>query len=90
MTSLTYARTGTAGESIQVFGAAKGRTAWTIYNPSATAIYWSNSRSSGTTDGFIIPAGGSWGLEIPQDDPTLEVWIYDGTGVQFYVYEGFG
>ena len=73
-----------------LFGASRNRTAWTIYNiDSSINVYWGNNRGN-IYSMFRVPAGGSWTLKIPEDDPTKEVWILAESGApQIYVYEGF-
>lgn len=90
MPSNTYYRSSVAGADLLLFGYAKGRSAWTIYNTDgANPVYWSNTRMSGTTSGFRIPAGGQFTAKIPEDDPKKEVHIYGTAAVDLYVYEGF-
>lgn len=91
MPSQTYQRSSVANTDILLFGYGEGRTSWTIYNiDGANPVYWSNTRMSGTSSGFRIPAGGSFTLKIPEDDPRKEVHIYASNVVVMYVYEGFG
>jgi len=77
--------------AVQLFGNSGDRTSWVIYNSSTLRVaYWANQRLSGTSDGFILPSGGSFGVKIPEDDPTKEVWIRTSLGsASIYVYEGF-
>jgi len=75
---------------IQVMGSARSRTSWSIYNASGVSIYWNTNIPSGTTDGFIIPNGGSFTLKIPEDDPSQEVWIVAAAAATpIYIYEGY-
>ena len=86
-------RRGTVGTTTVLgFGASNIRTSWVIYNTSAGTIYWNNSRDGASTGaGFPIPSGGTFAAKIPEDDPTLEVWIVgSGAGLTFAIYEGFG
>ena len=78
--------------SKQIMGFGEPRTAWTIYNIHATAtIYWNNQRMGSTASGFPIPAGGSWSLKIPEDDPKDEVHIISDTAAAgIAIYEGYG
>lgn len=89
MPSLTYLRNATTTVA-QVFGSAKDRTAWSIYNADTTInVYWGNNRGN-IYSMFVIPPQSVVGLKIPEDDPTQEVWIISSSGApQVYVYEGF-
>ncbi len=90
MPSLTYLRTYSSGVTAQIFGYAKDRTAWTIYNTStAEECLWSNNYMHGQTSGFKIPSASNVGLKVPEDDPRKEVFIRGVGGGTLYIYEGF-
>jgi len=76
---------------LQGMGAASNRSSWVIYNNSANTIYWAYSRDGcSAASGFPILSGGFFGLKIPEDDPTLEVWIVAaGAGSDIAIYQGF-
>ena len=90
MPSLTYVQTA-ATTAKQLFGYAKSRTAWTIYNQDSTnEIYWANQYLGSYRSGFRIPPNTAFTLKIPEDDPAKEVWIISLTGTPaLWIYEGF-
>jgi len=90
MPSNTYVKPLTATTVTQVFGYAKNRTSWTIYNTHASGnVYWGNTRVASSSSGFKVPANTAFTLKLPEDDPTKEVWVYPEASLNLFVYEGF-
>lgn len=88
---MPYQRSTIAGQDIILFGYAKDRTSWTIYNmDAANPIYWNNTVMSSVGSGFRIPANTSFTLKIPEDDPRQEVHVYAANVCVLSLYEGFG
>jgi len=93
MPSNTYYRQMTSTPTL-IFGSAKDRTSWTVYNASGSvSLFWSNTRFTGgiVRSAFKVPANTAFTLKIPEDDPTKELWLASSGGaIDVYIYEGFG
>jgi len=94
MPSLTRRLQGTTTPT-RLFGIAKDRTSWTIYNTNTSVgLWWSTSRLPSYTgtpqSGFFIPPNTAFTLKVPEDDPSQEVWIVCAGSILLYIYEGFG
>jgi len=68
------------------------RTSLVIMNLDALAIVYIRFRKGVVAaNGVPIYPGGSVALQVPEDDPTMDVWaIADTATTPIIVYEGFG
>jgi len=89
MPSNTYRKAITSATAYMLFGNSKDRTSWMIYNATTGSIFWSNTRMSQAYIGMSIPSNTAFSVNIPEDDPSKEVWIISVNSGDIYIYEGF-
>ena len=70
----------------------KERTSLAVFNNHGSAVvYFRQDRGVAAANGFPIRGYGSISLNIPEDDPSMELWlISDTASTSVRVYEGFG
>ncbi|GAI01976.1 unnamed protein product [marine sediment metagenome] len=77
---------------VKIASVQSARTSLVIVNAHVTAtIYFRFSKGVSIGNGLPIFNEGSASMNVPEDDPTQEVWaISDTPGTPIVVYEGYG